>query len=123
MSLNKLHNKWKWAFLTSVALSFVAIVFLLYAVIDQGVTITYMSQGYSDSEKDLQRLAAVFPKEAYSKKDLVYLLRRENPDAIIVDSKCAVQLRGLRFEFSENGKLININTKAESSPEYECGDR
>ena len=61
-------NKWKWAFFMSTALSIVVIAFLLYAVIDQSVTITYMSQGYRDTEKDLERLAAAFPKDVYSKK-------------------------------------------------------
>ncbi|WP_146083321.1 hypothetical protein [Methylobacter tundripaludum] len=119
--MEKSINKWKWAFFISTALLISAVAFLLYAVMDQGVTITYMSQGYGDTEKDLERLAKVFPKDVYSKKDIVYLLRREYPEAFIVERKCTVQLRRLRFEFSETGKLIDINTKAESSPEYECG--
>lgn len=116
----KATNKWKWAFFVSTATLLTICAFLLYVVIDQSVTITYMSQGYDDTEKDLERLAATFPKDTYTKKDVVYVLRQENPDAFIVEGECTVQLRGLRFEFSLEGKLININTKAEYSNEYEC---
>lgn len=73
--MEKTTNKWKWAFFLSTALSITVVLFLLCSVIDQGVTITYMSQGYSDTENDLEKLAAVFPKDAYSKKDIVYLLK------------------------------------------------
>jgi hypothetical protein len=31
-----------------------------------------------------------------------------------------VQLNGLRFEFNARDELVGINTKAESSADYEC---
>jgi len=104
--MEKSINKWKWAFFISTALLISAVAFLLYAVMDQGVTITYMSQGYGDTEKDLERLAKVFPKDVYSKKDIVYLLRREYPEAFIVEGKCTVQLRGLRLSLAKQGNLL-----------------
>ena len=112
-------TKWKWAFFISITVCLAVIVFMAYGLLDQGITITYMSDGYERTEKDLDHLAGIFPKN-YDKKDILYLLRKNNPDAFIVEDKCTVQLNGLRFEFDQNGKLKNINTRAEYSSEYEC---
>lgn len=120
--MDKPTNKWKWAFLGSVVISGPVIVFLLYTILDQGLTITYMTEGYQDTEQSLQRLATIFPKETLTKKDIVYLLRKTNPEAFIVENECTVQLRGLRFKFNNDDKLININTNAEASPEKECNN-
>jgi len=112
-------TKWKWAFFISIAVFVIVTAFMAYGLLDQGITITYMSNGYERTEKDLNRLAEIFPKN-YNKKDILYLLRKNNPDAFIVEDECTVQLAGLRFEFDQNGKLKNINTRAEYSSEYEC---
>lgn len=113
-------NKWRIAFFVTLAVALPAIGLLVYSVIDQAVTITYMSDGYERTEKDLKMLAQVFPRDRYKKKDIVVVLRRIDPLGFIVETKCAVQLNGLRFEFNAIGELVGINTKAESSPEYEC---
>ncbi|MDH5631751.1 MAG: hypothetical protein OEZ10_02025 [Gammaproteobacteria bacterium] len=89
-------------------------------VLDQGISITYMSQGYEDTEADLERLAKLYPKSAHSKKDILYLLRKQNPDGFIVETQCTIQIHGLRFEFNNKGKLLNITVQAESKPEYDC---
>lgn len=47
---------WRLVFLVVVSLGLSAIVLLAYAIRDQSVTITHMSQGYADTEKDLERL-------------------------------------------------------------------
>ena len=120
--MNISNKKWKFVFFLLAGISIIVVLFLGYAVLDQSVTITYMSQGYEDTEEDLNRLATLFPKEPYSKKDIVYILRKTYPEALIIEDDCTVKLRGLRFEFNKEGKLISINTKAESSPEYECGN-
>jgi uncharacterized protein YpmS len=117
--MNNNSTKWKWAFFISIAVFVTVIVFMGYGLLDQGITITYMSDGYERTENDLNRLAEIFPKN-YNKKDILYLLRKNNPDAFIVEDECAVQINGLRFEFDQNGKLKNINTRAEYSSEYEC---
>ena len=116
-------NKWRIAFLATFAASLPVIVFLGYLTIDQGVTVTYMSQGYAETKDDLSRLAKIFPKSTYSKNDILFLLRKNDPRAFIVETPCTIQLQGLRFEFNEQDKLMNITTQAQSAPEYACGGR
>ena len=99
-------NKWRIAFFTTLVLSLLGIGVLIYRIIDQAVTLTYVTDGYRRTEKDLQVLAETFPRDIYRKKDIVVVLRKIDPKAFIVETKCAVR--------------VGINTKAESSPEYEC---
>ena len=113
-------NKWRIAFFTTLVLSVVGIGFLPFRLIDQAVTLSYVTDDYGRTAKDLQVLAETFPRETYRKKDIVAVLRKVDPKAFIVETKCAVRLNGLRFEFNATGQLVGINTKAESSPEYEC---
>ena len=87
----KATNKWKWAFFVSTATLLTICAFLLYVVIDQSVTITYMSQGYDDTEKDLERLAATFPKDTYTKKDVVYVLRQRGFNFEVHNGLCSLR--------------------------------
>ena len=113
-------KKWRIAFFLTIAAALPLILFFAYSALDQGITITCLSQGYAETEEDLARLAKIFPKNAYTKKDIVVLLRQHNPEAFIVETSCTVELQNLRFEFDGKGRLLNINTKAQSSPDYEC---
>lgn len=112
---------WRIAFFVVLIGAVVIIAFLAYSVLDQAITITHMSDGYSRTEKDLKTLSDVFPRDRYTKKDILAVLRKVDAKGFIVETKCTVQLNGLRFEFDNKGRLINVNTKAEEfSPDYEC---
>ena len=113
-------SKWRLAFFISTGISLPVIAFLLYGIIDQGVTITYMSEGYEQTKKDLEVLASAFPLDRYNKKDIVTVLRRKNPDAFIVETVCTVQLAGIRFDFDKSGALSAINSRAQYASEKEC---
>ena len=111
---------WRIAFFAAFVIGVGIIAFLGYSVLDQAVTITHMSDGYSRTEKDLKTLGDAFPRDRYTQKDILVVLRKLDPKGFIVETKCTVQLNGLRFEFDNKGRLVNVNTKAESSPDYEC---
>ena len=113
-------SRWKIAFFVLTGVFLLVTAFLLYGIIDQAVTISYMSQGYNQTKKDLEILAGVYPHDRYTKKDIVVVLRRSNPDGFIVESECAVQLDGIRFEFDKNGALSEINTRAQYTEGKVC---
>ena len=46
-------NKWKIAFWCCLTLLVSVTVFSVYSIIDQGVTLTYQKEGYTDTENDL----------------------------------------------------------------------
>ena len=52
-------NKWRTAFWTLLTVFVLTTLFLLYSILDQGVTLTYMREGYKDTENDLQQISQV----------------------------------------------------------------
>lgn len=114
-------RQWRIAFFSLLAGALLGIGVLLYGIVDQGITITYMSEGYAQTKQDLSVLAAAFPRDGYNKKDIVTILREQNPDAFIVETECTVELNGLRFEFDDQGSLVGINTGEKFSPDAACG--
>jgi hypothetical protein len=63
-------NKWKLAFWISFVLLLLVSGFGLYSIIDQGVTITYMKEGYTSTENDLNTLIQIVNSNKTSKKEI-----------------------------------------------------
>src|SRR6266496_2513438 len=90
--------KWRIAFFVTLIIAVAVIGLLAYSVVDQAVTITHMSDGYSRTEKDLKTLGDAFPRDRYNKKDILVVLNFMNPptkpliviDYIVLFLICAV---------------------------------
>lgn len=52
-------NKWKIVFWCCLTLLVSVTVFSLYPIIDQGVSLTYLKEGYTDTENDLDQLIVI----------------------------------------------------------------
>jgi hypothetical protein len=63
-------NKWKIAFWSCLTLLVTVTVFSVYTIIDQGVTLTYQKEGYTDTENDLEQLIAIINKTDLTKKEI-----------------------------------------------------
>jgi hypothetical protein len=63
-------NKWKVAFWICFILLILVSVFGVYSIIDQGVTITYMKDGYTSTENDLNTLIQIVNSNDLSKKEI-----------------------------------------------------
>lgn len=63
-------NKWKVAFWICFVLLVSVSVFTIYSIIDQGVTITYMKEGYTSTENDLNTLIQIVNSNDLSKKEI-----------------------------------------------------
>jgi len=70
-------NRWKTAFWILFTISIVTIGFLIYGILDQGVSLTYMKEGYSDTEIDLQSLVNILNKTNFSKDSILHTLNLE----------------------------------------------
>jgi hypothetical protein len=116
-------NRWKVAFFSLLLLSSCAIAFLAYGFIDMAYTTTYMRDSFDRTEKNLERLSLLFPKQTYRKKDILHLLRSHNKYELIAETSCSIQVDGLRFEFDEKDHLLSINTRADSESEAPCNPR
>jgi predicted PurR-regulated permease PerM len=63
-------NKWKIAFWCCLIILVVVTFFSAYSIIDQGVTLTYQKEGYTDTENDLDQLIEIINKTDLNKKQL-----------------------------------------------------
>lgn len=67
-------NKWKVAFWICLLLLLLVSTFSIYSIIDQGVTITYMKEGYTSTENDLNTLIQIVNSNKLSKKEIIDVL-------------------------------------------------
>jgi hypothetical protein len=107
----KLINRhWRTAFFCLAGLFVVAIILAVYEIIDQAVTIDYMQEGYKSLKSDFAVLRKLTPElhRGMSQKDVLTILRRQNPKAFIVEEKNTVWIGQVVFVFDQNGKLIEI---------------
>lgn len=54
------------------------VVISLYSIIDQGVTLTHMKEGCSDTENDLEVLIEIINQTDLSKKEISKILEKHN---------------------------------------------
>ena len=52
----------------------------LYAILDQGVTLTYMKEGYADTKSDLDRLVKIINDTDLSKDEIKRTLKTDDLD-------------------------------------------
>lgn len=68
-------NKWKISFWVCFILLVATGLFGFYSIIDQGVTITYMKEGYSDTEADLETITSIISQTNQTKLEVEKLLK------------------------------------------------
>lgn len=100
-------NKWKAAFFTTLVLLLSLLVFSTYAIIDSGVSYTYLQDSYDHQLRTNQLLGEIIVKggQDYSQKDFLHLLRQTFPNELIVEEGNEIHIDGNTFSF-ENGKLV-----------------
>ena len=68
-------NKWKIAFLICLLLLVVTAAIGFYSVVDQAVTLTYMKEGYTDTEADLETVIHIIEQTDQSKQEIKVALK------------------------------------------------
>ena len=68
-------NKWKIAFWVSLFLLVITATVGFYSVVDQAVTLTYMKEGYSDTESDLETIIQIVGQTDQTKQEIENLLK------------------------------------------------
>ena len=98
-------NKWRtafWALLTIFALT---TLFLLYSILDQGVTITYMREGYEDTEHDLEQVSQII-KGKLTFEDFKEITERY-PD---LGDSTSIELNRIKINFGTDKKVSSVTT-------------
>lgn len=71
-------NKWKIAFWICLTLLVLVTAFSFYSILDQGVTITYMKDGYVNTENDLKTLSKIINETDLSKTQIKRFLEHSS---------------------------------------------
>ena len=100
-------NKWKIAFWCCLTLLFAVTVFSVYSIIDQGVTLTYQKEGYTDTENDLDQLIEIINKTDLTKKQIQTELKDHRLFEYMDFKSDTVSLDRVILIF-ENEKLKNV---------------
>jgi hypothetical protein len=74
MDGGRMNNKWKWAFWICFTLLVATGLIGIYSVVDQAVTLTYMREGYADTEEDLETLITLLESSGQSKSRIEKIL-------------------------------------------------
>lgn len=100
-------NRWKIAFWTCFTILVVVTIFSLYSIIDQGVTLTYQKEGYTDTENDLDQLIEIINKTDLTKEQIQRELKDHRLFEYMDFKSDTVSLDRVLLIF-ENEKLKNV---------------
>ena len=95
-------NKWKIAFWICLVLLLLTGGIGFFNVIDQAVTITYMRDGYSDTESDLESLIDIINKTELDKDEIKEILKQHDFYEYMDFSKDSVSLKRSMLFFKGN---------------------
>lgn len=100
-----MRNNWKISFWTLLVIFLITTGYLVYTVVDQATTITYMKEGYEDTEHDLEQLASSV-KGKLTKSDFTEILKRY-PDSAELKT---LALNRIKITFDKDNKVDSITT-------------
>ena len=100
-------NKWKISFWVCFATLIFVSVSMLYLIIDQGVSLTYIKEGYSDTEEDLSSLTKIINETDLSKEQIRASLTGRKDFELLDFKSDSVSLNRITLSF-KNNKLDKI---------------
>lgn len=100
-------NKWRIAFWVCFVLLIATGLAGLYSIIDQGVSLTYMKDGYTDTEADLETLIEIIEKTDQTKIGIKKVLKDHRLYEYMEFKSDTISLERVILIF-KNDSLINI---------------
>ena len=104
-------RRWRRAFFALLVLWLVTAASAAYAVIDQGVTLTYHEASARDMARDFRVLLRAAPAlgGSVTRSAVLTTLRRQHPDALISATDSTVRRGDLTFRFAADGRLQAVD--------------
>jgi len=100
-------NKWRLAFWISILTLLVVTAIGLYSIIDQGVTITYLRDGYTNTENDLNSMIELINETNLTKSEIETKLKTHRFIEFMDLKKDTIPLERVNLIF-ENDTLRRI---------------
>jgi hypothetical protein len=89
--------------LDTIGSFFLTTLFLLYSILDQGVTLTYMREGYADTDHDLEQISQIM-KGKLTFEDFKEITDRY-PD---LGDSTSIELNRIKINFGTDKKVISV---------------
>ena len=96
------------AFWICLTFLFVVTGFCCYSIIDQGVTITYMKEGFRNTENDLDNLSKIINETDFSKAQIKNAIGTQNNLGNEIFNQDTIELERISLIFKEN-KLVKVS--------------
>lgn len=103
-------NKWRLAFWICFVVLIATGLFGFYRIVDQGVTITYMKEGYTATEDDLETIIELINTTDLTKNEIKVKLKKHRPNEFMSFKTDTIELERVLLIF-KNGKLKKIEKK------------
>ena len=100
-------NKWKIAFWICLTVLVLVTGISTFLIIDQAVTVTYMKNGYNDTENDLENLIKIVNETDFSKMEIINVLEKSNKYEFKDLKSDSIPLGRILLNFKDN-KLDKI---------------
>lgn len=101
------NNRWKIAFwICFILLTFISVA-STYSIVDQAITLTYLRDGYNDTENDLNTLKNIIIKADLSKTEVESVLKNNEFYGLMDFKKDTISLERISIVF-EQEKLKHI---------------
>src|SRR5688572_3661849 len=109
--LRRSRRRWRAGFIGLCAILLAGVLAGTYAVLDQGVSLTYLRDEFEHVEEDFAILRRVVPtlRDGTTHADVLTLLRRQNPEALISATDSTVSIGALVFRFGADGRLRAVD--------------
>ena len=103
-------NRWKIAFFVMLGVSLLSVGYLAIEVVDQGITYTYASVSYEETQRSLAMMERLLPTlEGHARRaQLIELVRDQNPKAFIMATDSTIDVDGVVFHFTTDGRLRSV---------------
>jgi hypothetical protein len=103
-------NKWKIAFWICLTTLIVTSSIGIYSILDQSVTLTYMEEGYQDTDNDLLDMIEIINKTDLSKQEIMNVLKQHTIHEHGEYLSDTISLNRIQLLF-EDGKLSHITNR------------
>ena len=100
-------NKWRLAFWICFVVLIAIGLFGFYQIVDQGVTITYMKEGYTDTEDDLETIIELVNTTDLTKNEIRVKLKKHKLNEFMDFKTDTIGLERVLLIF-ENDRLKKI---------------
>ena len=102
-------NKWKASFFVALISLVITNIFWIIIIVNQGISYSYLKDSYDYETKGNHILQKLILEDvtAYTQKDILSILKKQNPNAFIKIDDNKIYIENMIFEFKDE-KLISV---------------